>query len=88
FTAIFFGAGKLMAKFAAGINGEIGNASTFECKGGGWDGACRFAARLSRLENLPLQLNRAHTRSCIAESLLSAVVVKICLDLLFGFHII
>ncbi|MFV9881991.1 MAG: TrbC/VirB2 family protein [Anaplasma ovis] len=35
FTAIFFGAGKLMAKFAAGLGSEIGNASTFECKGGG-----------------------------------------------------
>ncbi|WP_075139008.1 TrbC/VirB2 family protein [Anaplasma ovis] len=38
FTAIFFGAGKLMAKFAAGLGSEIGNASTFECKGGGQTG--------------------------------------------------
>nr|WP_075138718.1 TrbC/VirB2 family protein [Anaplasma ovis] len=35
FTAIFFGAGKLMAKFAAGLGSEIGDASKFECKGGG-----------------------------------------------------
>ena len=38
FTAIFFGAGKLMAKFAAGLSNEIGDASTFECKGGGQTG--------------------------------------------------
>ena len=38
FTAIFFGAGKLMAKFAAGLGSEIGNASTFECKGEGKTG--------------------------------------------------
>ncbi|KAB0450747.1 TrbC/VirB2 family protein [Anaplasma marginale] len=32
FTAIFFGAGKLMAKFAAGLSGEgIGDASKFDC---------------------------------------------------------
>ncbi|MDB1135740.1 TrbC/VirB2 family protein [Candidatus Anaplasma sp. TIGMIC] len=39
FTAIFFGAGKLIQKFAAGIGGNgsdgIGDASEFECKGGG-----------------------------------------------------
>ncbi|QJC27799.1 type IV secretion system protein, VirB2 family [Anaplasma platys] len=35
FTAIFFGAGKLMQKFAAGLNNEFGKAETFECKGGG-----------------------------------------------------
>ena len=34
FTAIFFGAGKLMAKFAAGING-VGNAESFNCVDGG-----------------------------------------------------
>ncbi|ACZ48749.1 type IV secretion system protein VirB2 [Anaplasma centrale str. Israel] len=33
FTAIFFGAGKLMAKFAAGVNGDA--ASKFDCKDGG-----------------------------------------------------
>ncbi|ASI48120.1 virB2a [Anaplasma ovis str. Haibei] len=33
FTAIFFGAGKLMAKFAAGINGD--EASKFNCVDGG-----------------------------------------------------
>ncbi|WP_075139222.1 TrbC/VirB2 family protein [Anaplasma ovis] len=38
FTAIFFGAGKLMAKFAAGLGSEIGDASKFECKGGGQTG--------------------------------------------------
>ncbi|ACZ49198.1 type IV secretion system protein VirB2 [Anaplasma centrale str. Israel] len=32
FTAIFFGAGKLMAKFAAGLSGDgIGDASKFDC---------------------------------------------------------
>ncbi|MDB1135739.1 TrbC/VirB2 family protein [Candidatus Anaplasma sp. TIGMIC] len=39
FTAIFFGAGKLIQKFAAGIGGNdqhgIGDASKFECKGDG-----------------------------------------------------
>ncbi|WP_169193486.1 TrbC/VirB2 family protein [Anaplasma platys] len=35
FTAIFFGAGKLMQKFAAGLNNEFGDAKTFECKGKG-----------------------------------------------------
>ena len=33
FTAIFFGAGKLMAKFAAGINGD--EAKNFNCVDGG-----------------------------------------------------
>ncbi|KAB0451178.1 TrbC/VirB2 family protein, partial [Anaplasma marginale] len=32
FTAIFFGAGKLMAKFAKGLSGDgIGDASKFDC---------------------------------------------------------
>ncbi|AXW84642.1 hypothetical protein BKM88_00245 [Anaplasma marginale] len=32
FTAIFFGAGKLMAKFAAGLSGEgMENAGKFDC---------------------------------------------------------
>ncbi|WP_249548797.1 TrbC/VirB2 family protein, partial [Anaplasma phagocytophilum] len=36
FTAIFFGAGKLIQKFAAGVGADvIGDASSFECKGGG-----------------------------------------------------
>ena len=35
FTAIFFGAGKLIQKFAAGLNGEFANAGKFECKGKG-----------------------------------------------------
>ena len=42
FTAIFFGAGKLMQKFAAGVGFSDGTgssgtttASSFECKGGG-----------------------------------------------------
>ncbi|QJC27800.1 type IV secretion system protein, VirB2 family [Anaplasma platys] len=35
FTAIFFGAGKLMQKFAAGLNGEFSGANQFECKSGG-----------------------------------------------------
>ncbi|SCV64021.1 TrbC/VIRB2 family protein [Anaplasma phagocytophilum] len=36
FTAIFFGAGKLIQKFAAGVGSDIiGNADSFECKGGG-----------------------------------------------------
>ncbi|WP_169193487.1 TrbC/VirB2 family protein [Anaplasma platys] len=38
FTAIFFGAGKLMQKFAAGVgfsDGTSGSASNFECKGNG-----------------------------------------------------
>ena len=36
FTAIFFGAGKLMAKFAAGLNDTgVGNAESFKCVDGG-----------------------------------------------------
>ncbi|KJZ99304.1 putative oRF X [Anaplasma phagocytophilum str. CR1007] len=37
FTAIFFGAGKLIQKFAAGVGSDIigGNAESFECKGNG-----------------------------------------------------
>lgn len=36
FTAIFFGAGKLIQKFAAGVgNDVIGNSQQFECKSGG-----------------------------------------------------
>ena len=35
FTAIFFGAGKLMQKFAAGLNSEFGDAKTFKCQGEG-----------------------------------------------------
>ena len=35
FTAIFFGAGKLMQKFAAGLNNEFGKAEEFQCVGGG-----------------------------------------------------
>ena len=37
FTAIFFGAGKLMQKFAAGLSGDevFKGAGSFECKGGG-----------------------------------------------------
>ncbi|WP_410519532.1 TrbC/VirB2 family protein [Candidatus Anaplasma sp. TIGMIC] len=35
FTAIFFGAGKLIQKFAAGVNGDIGKAEDFKCEGGG-----------------------------------------------------
>ncbi|WP_272899038.1 TrbC/VirB2 family protein [Anaplasma platys] len=35
FTAIFFGAGKLMQKFAAGLNNEFGKAEEFQCKGDG-----------------------------------------------------
>ena len=40
FTAIFFGAGKLMQKFAAGVGfsgdgSATNNADTFECVGGG-----------------------------------------------------
>ena len=35
FTAIFFGAGKLMQKFAAGLNNEFGKAEEFQCKGKG-----------------------------------------------------
>ena len=35
FTAIFFGAGKLMQKFAAGLNGEFSGADKFVCKSGG-----------------------------------------------------
>ncbi|WP_223822706.1 TrbC/VirB2 family protein, partial [Anaplasma marginale] len=32
FTAIFFGAGKLMAKFAAGLSDDgIGDAKSFDC---------------------------------------------------------
>ncbi|KJV66590.1 TrbC/VirB2 family protein [Anaplasma phagocytophilum] len=34
FTAIFFGAGKLIQKFAAGVT-DLGNVDKFECKGGG-----------------------------------------------------
>ena len=36
FTGIFFGAGKLMQKFAAGVNSEIAgkDASSWVCKGG------------------------------------------------------
>ncbi|ASI48116.1 virB2a [Anaplasma ovis str. Haibei] len=36
FTAIFFGAGKLMAKFAAGLNDTgVGSAENFKCEDGG-----------------------------------------------------
>ncbi|WP_045880817.1 TrbC/VirB2 family protein [Anaplasma phagocytophilum] len=36
FTAIFFGAGKLIQKFAAGVGSDIvGDTNSFECKGGG-----------------------------------------------------
>ncbi|ASI47454.1 virB2a [Anaplasma ovis str. Haibei] len=36
FTAIFFGAGKLMAKFAAGLNDTgVGSAENFKCVDGG-----------------------------------------------------
>ncbi|WP_049756248.1 TrbC/VirB2 family protein [Anaplasma centrale] len=35
FTAIFFGAGKLMAKFAAGLNSDGVNAQSFKCEDGG-----------------------------------------------------
>ncbi|UQD54414.1 TrbC/VirB2 family protein [Anaplasma phagocytophilum] len=36
FTAIFFGAGKLIQKFAAGVGSDIiGDANNFECKGNG-----------------------------------------------------
>ncbi|ACZ49632.1 type IV secretion system protein VirB2 [Anaplasma centrale str. Israel] len=35
FTAIFFGAGKLMAKFAAGLNSDGVNAQSFKCVDGG-----------------------------------------------------
>ncbi|AGR80292.1 type IV secretion system protein VirB2-2 [Anaplasma phagocytophilum] len=36
FTAIFFGAGKLIQKFAAGVGSDIiGKADSFECKGNG-----------------------------------------------------
>ncbi|WP_064670202.1 TrbC/VirB2 family protein, partial [Anaplasma phagocytophilum] len=34
FTAIFFGAGKLIQKFAAGVT-ELGDVKDFECRGGG-----------------------------------------------------
>ncbi|WP_064661237.1 TrbC/VirB2 family protein, partial [Anaplasma phagocytophilum] len=34
FTAIFFGAGKLIQKFAAGVT-DLGDVNSFECKGGG-----------------------------------------------------
>ncbi|ANC34593.1 type VI secretion protein [Anaplasma phagocytophilum str. Norway variant2] len=36
FTAIFFGAGKLIQKFAAGVGSDIiGDANSFECRGNG-----------------------------------------------------
>ncbi|WP_049756250.1 TrbC/VirB2 family protein [Anaplasma centrale] len=35
FTAIFFGAGKLMAKFAAGLGDTGVDANKFDCKDGG-----------------------------------------------------
>ncbi|QLL67045.1 type VI secretion protein [Anaplasma phagocytophilum str. Norway variant1] len=34
FTAIFFGAGKLIQKFAAGVT-DLGDVNSFECKGDG-----------------------------------------------------